>query len=68
MTHFIYMNTQKMIGLKKATFVRSGKVDMISTFQRNRHYGKVSVNKTYTHVQEQKKRCRRDIPLIFRLV
>ena len=26
------------------------------------------VNKTFTHVQEQKKRCRRDIPLTFRLV
>ena len=41
---------------------------MISTFQRNRHFRKVSVNKTLTHVQEQKKRCRRDIPLTFRLV
>ena len=48
-------------------FVRSGKVEMISTFQRNRHFSKVSVNKT--HVQEQKKkRYRRDIPLTFRLV
>ena len=28
---------------------------MISTFQRNRHFRKVSVNKTFTHVQEQKK-------------
>ena len=28
---------------------------MISTFQRNRHFRKVLVNKTFTHVQEQKK-------------
>ena len=35
---------------------------MISTFQRNRHFRKVLVNKTFTHVQEQKKeRSRRDI-------
>ena len=40
---------------RKATFVRSGKVETISTFQRNRHFRKVSVNKTFTHVQEQKK-------------
>ena len=39
---------------KKATFVQGGKVEMI-TFQRNRHFRKVSVNKTFTHVQEQKK-------------
>ena len=39
---------------KKATFARSGKVEMISTFQRNRQLKKVSVNKTFTHVQEQK--------------
>ena len=47
----------KMIGLKKkkATFVRSGKVETISTFQRNRHFRKVSVNKTFTNVQEPKK-------------
>ena len=40
---------------KKATFARGGKVEMISTFQRNRHFRKVSVNETFTHVQEQKK-------------
>ena len=40
---------------KKATFVRSGKVEMISTFQRNRHFRKVLVKKTFTHVQEQKR-------------
>ena len=46
----------KMICLKKkATFVRSGKVEMISTFQRNRFFRKVSVNKTFTHVEEQKR-------------
>ena len=58
-----------MIGLKrKATFLRSGKVEMISTFQGNRHFRKLLVNKTFTHVQEQKKRSRHDIPLKFRLV
>ena len=43
---------------------------MISTFKRNRHFWKALVNKTFTHVQEKKKkkRCRRDIPLKFRLV
>ena len=51
-----------------AIFVRSGKVEMISTFKRNQHFRKLLVNKTFMHVQEQKKRCRRDIPLIFRLV
>ena len=39
---------------KKATFVRSKKVEMISTFHWNRHFKKMSVNKTFTHVQEQK--------------
>ena len=39
----------------KATFVRSGKVEMMSTFQGNRRFRKVLVNKTFTHVQEQKK-------------
>ena len=53
---------------KKTTFVRKGKVEMISTFQRNRHLRKVSVSKTFTHVQEQKTRCHREIPLTFRLV
>ena len=28
---------------------------MISTFQQNRHFRKVSVNKTFMYVQEQKK-------------
>ena len=46
-----------MIGLnkKKATFVRNGKVETIPTFQRNRHFRKVSVNKTFTHEPEYKK-------------
>ena len=55
MTHFVYMNTLKLLFKKKATFVRSGKVEMISTFQWNRHFRKVLVSKTLTHVQEQKK-------------
>ena len=57
-----------MIGLKKPTFVRSGKVEMNSTFKRNQHFRKVLVKKTFTHVQEQKKRYHRDISLTFRLV
>ena len=36
---------------------------MISTFQRNRHFRKVSLNKTFTHVQEQKS----DVAATFRL-
>ena len=55
MTHFVYMNTLKLLFKKKATFVRSGKVEMISTFKRNRHSRKVLVNKTFTHMQEQNK-------------
>ena len=67
MAHFVYMNTQNDWFKKKVGFVRSGKVEMVSTFQRNRHFSKVSANKT--HVQEQKKkRCRRDIRLTIRLV
>ena len=68
MTHCVYMNKQKDWFTKKATFVRSGKLEMISTLKRNRHFRKVLVGKTFTHVQEQKMRCRRDIPLTFRLV
>ena len=40
---------------RKATFARSGKFEKISTFQRNRHFRKMLVNKTFAHVQEQKK-------------
>ena len=54
MTHFVYMNTQNDWFKKKATFVWSGKVEMISSLQKNQHFRKVSVNKTFTHVQEQK--------------
>ena len=49
MTHFVYMNTLK--------------VEMIPTFKRNRHFTKVLVNKTFTHVQEQKS----DVAATFRL-
>ena len=38
----------KMIGLNR-------KVEMFPAFQRNRHFRKMSVNKTFTHVQELKK-------------
>ena len=48
---------------KKATFVRSGKVEMISPFQGNQHFRKVLVNKTFTHVQGQKS----DVAGTFRL-
>ena len=47
MTHLV-MNTQNDLFKKKATFVRSGKVETLSTFQQNRHFRKVSVNKTFT--------------------
>ena len=40
---------------KKATVFRSEKVEIISTFQWNRYFREASVNKTFTHVQEQKK-------------
>ena len=39
---------------------------MISTF--HRHFRKALVNKTFIHVQDQKKQCHRDIPIKFRLV
>ena len=64
MTHFVYMNTQNDVIKKKETFIRSRKVEMIPTFQRNRHFSKVLVNKTFTHVQEQKKS---DVAATFRL-
>ena len=67
MTHFVYMNTQNDCFKKKATIFRSEKVEMISTFQRNRHFRKVSEN-FYTCARAKKKRCRRDIPLTLRLV
>ena len=54
MTHFVYLNTLNDWFKNKATFFRIGKVE-ISTFQQNRHFRKVLVNKTFTHVQEQKK-------------
>ena len=40
---------------KKAAIFQREKVEMVSTFQRNRYSRKVSVNKTFTHVQEQEK-------------
>ena len=52
----------------KATIFRREKVEMISTFQRNRNFRKLSVNKTFTHLQEQKKATPPDIPLTFRIV
>ena len=55
----------KIIGLKrKRNLFRSGKVEMISSFQRSRHFRKVLVNKTFMHVQEQKKS---DVAATFRL-
>ena len=44
----------EIIGFKKTTFVWSEKLEMISTFHRNWHLKKVSLNKTFTHVEEQK--------------
>ena len=58
MSHFVFMNTQKMFGLKKSDIC----------LEQETGKWKVSVNKTFMHVQEQKKRCHRDIPLTLRLV
>ena len=63
MTHFVYLNTLNDWFKNKAIFVRIGKVE-ISTFQQNRHFRKVLVNKTFTHVQEQNKS---DVAATFRL-
>ena len=49
---------------KKATFVQSGKIEMISTFQPNQDFRKVFVNKIFKHVQKQKKG---DVATTFRL-
>ena len=69
MAHFVYLILKNNWIKKKALFVWGGKVEMIPSFQRNRHFSKVLVNKTFTHVQKaKKKRCRRDISLTFRLV
>ena len=57
MTHFVYMEHKNNWFKKKATFVPSEKVEMTSTFQRNRHFKKVPVNKIFTHVQVQKKKA-----------
>ena len=45
MSHFVFMNTQKMFGLKKSDIC----------FEQKTGKWKVSVNKTFMHVQEQKK-------------
>ena len=55
MTHSVYMNILNDCFKKKTTFVRSEKVQMIPTSQRNRYFRKGLVNITCTHVQEQKK-------------
>ena len=62
-THFVYMNTNDWFE-KKATVFPSEIVEMISTFQWNRHFRKLSVNKTFSHVEEQKKS---DVTATFRL-
>ena len=55
----------KIIGLKrKRNLFRSGKVEMISSFQRSRHFRKVLLNKTFMYVEEQKKS---DVAATFRL-
>ena len=54
MTHFVYTNLKNGWFKKKATFVRSGKVEMISTFQRNRHFRKVLVNKPFRTCKSKK--------------
>ena len=69
MTHFVYTWIHKNDWFqKKAAFVRSEKSWNDFYFSAK----SVKKNKTFMHVLEQKKkqkkRCRRDIPLIFRLV
>ena len=61
-TNFVYMNTQKWL-VQKESDIRSEKVEMISTFQWNRHFRKIPVNKTFTHLQKQKS----DVVATFRL-
>ena len=55
MAHFVYLILKNNWIKKKALFVWGGKVEMIPSFQRNRHFSKVLVNKTFTHVQGQRK-------------
>ena len=54
MTLFTWIHKNDLFE-KKATFVRYGKFEMIFTFHGNQHFRNVSVNKTFTHVQEWKK-------------
>ena len=58
----------KMIDLKKSDICSERKSSNDFYFSAELTFRKVSVNKTVRHVQEQKRRCRRDIPLAFRLV
>ena len=55
MTHVVYMNTQKWLISKESDICSERKSWNGFYFQWNRHFRKVSVNKTFTHVQEQKK-------------
>ena len=55
MTHLFTLIHKNDWFKKKATIFQSEKVEMVSTFQRNRYFWKVSVNKTFTHVEEQEK-------------
>ena len=55
MTHLITLIHKNDWFRKKAAFVRSEKIETNTTFQWNRHFKKVSANRTFTHVQEQKK-------------
>ena len=52
----------KMIDLKKSDICSERKSSNDFYFSAELTFRKVSVNKTVRHVQEQKRRCRRDIP------
>ena len=73
MTLFVYLNTLNGWFRKKAIFARSGKVETISTFQRNQHFKKVTAKplrmcKIKKKKKKKKKKSQRDILLTFCLV
>ena len=63
------MNTQKWFVDKESKISRTGKVEMISNFQWNRHFQKVSEKKTFTHGQKKKKKKKKtsDVAATLRL-
>ena len=59
MTLFVYLNTPNEWFRKKAIFARSGKVETISTFQRNQHFKKVTAKPLRMCKIQKKKRSAR---------